>query len=231
MTVQCNVLLQEYPLCDDPVDIVVDYNPDIIPSDCIYFRNVDVDIYIAKDGKHISLIFDETWQDYDMLARYALPFALPLHGVVVLHAVAHAQSQQVKAVIGRSGAGKSTLGQALSLSNADVEIIADDLLPLVADGDRIYVYRQEALTLTHVLFLERDAQLSKPQLDPLTPINTLMMLLKHAFGELKHATIWKEQFQLFEKIANTLPGTNLIIPDDLSKLEETIQVILGLEQS
>lgn len=92
---------------------------------------------ISPDARHVACappaVADWYWQR--MLVGQVLPLVAALRGHEVIHASAVALGDHAIAIAGRPGAGKSTL--ALELVLAGRGLVAEDVIPLRVEGDRV----------------------------------------------------------------------------------------------
>ncbi len=139
--------------------------------------------------------------------RRVLPFAAALQGAVILHASAVSAGDGVHAFIGASTAGKSTLAARLTASG--FEQISDDLLPC-------------RLPLRSLNFLSRHEAQAQVTRIPLSRVETMQRLLVNGFGEMNLPAIWATQFRCYDQLANSIPAFDLCLPDDLSRLDESV---------
>lgn len=95
---------------------------------------------LSPDGTRLrcapSGVPDHAWQR--LLIGQVLPFASVLNGLEVLHASAVSRSGEALALLGPSGAGKTSL--ALELSQRGWDFVADDVLALEHQGDRLLAH-------------------------------------------------------------------------------------------
>jgi len=95
---------------------------------------------LAGDGSRLRGVAADdgmvAWQR--LLIAQVLPFAAVLHGLEVLHASAVAWDGEAFALLGRSGVGKTSV--ALALCRLGAEFLADDVVALERDGDRLLAH-------------------------------------------------------------------------------------------
>lgn len=110
---------------------------------------------VARDGGRIlcapSELPDWEWQSF--LIGQVLPLAAVLHGLEAVHASAVALGDRVIGLVADSRGGKSSL--AINLIRRGAAFVADDVLALEREGERIFVH--PGPTLASVRHAEADA--------------------------------------------------------------------------
>jgi hypothetical protein len=136
--------------------------------------------------------------DREILLGPALVLALALRDIWSLHASAAMFAETVIVFLGESGQGKSTLAAYLS-GNSDWRLVADDILPIRMDADRVHVLPHfpqlklpietqpgtglpEHLPLTKLCVLTPAAQDTMPEVQVLPPTLAIQALLSHTAG-------------------------------------------------
>jgi hypothetical protein len=184
--------------------------------------------------------------DARALVRLALPHALTLQGVTVLHASAVHVAEAVHAFCGPSGAGKTTLAAALVAAGATEE--SEDLVllvpgasaPTVACGAERWLrawvdaHAEDAqlsvpeigvlaawparAPLARVAFLEaRGAGLATARLDA---ADVCVRLLANAFAELEEPHVFDGCLRDAAAIARGVEGVGLVVPEGLAALAD-----------
>lgn len=96
--------------------------------------------HLHPDGSEVRCgpIRRSAWQWQRFLIGQVLPFASTVHGYEPWHASAVALGGQAVAIAGSSGSGKSTLVVELMLRGGT--LLADDVIALKVDGDKVQVH-------------------------------------------------------------------------------------------
>ena len=113
------------------------------PDDDVLWIDVEdrIKVHSARTRTRVSVrasALGELWLLSRPLFTIPLVEALKRHGLFNLHASAAALEGRVLLLPGTTGAGKSTL--AVALARAGWEFLADDMVFLADDGDRLRVY-------------------------------------------------------------------------------------------
>lgn len=155
--------------------------------------------------------------------RHIAPFAAARQGVLTLHAACVTRENRCLAFVGASGTGKSTLRKALQDLGADA--VSDDLLPVRNIGPKWFVPAHGTgplIPLDALVFPMRSPRQSRSELQRLSPRETMTLLLKHGFGELRDADVWKSQFSAYASIANSVAGVSALYPDGMDWLASNL---------
>jgi hypothetical protein len=178
---------------------------------------------IAEDGQWA--VIEESPDkllDRALQVRRILPFLAALQGEVTLHASAVATTTAVYAFVGASGAGKSTLSS--RLAKFGLQSVADDLLPCRIWQNVVIVPIEQKQTfrpLQGIYFLSREDNVECVHRTQLVGADCLKQLLLHGFGEIGPKKAWAVQFMLYDSIARNVPAYNLMLPDALSRLQDS----------
>lgn len=215
---------------------------------CMSLSGRDVAV-LSPDGRVLRRLDPE--RDVDeararAVVRLALPHALTLQGVTVLHASAVHVAGAVHAFSGPSGAGKTTLAAALVTAGAEEE--SEDLVllvpgtssPTVACGAerwlRAWIERSgldAALAVPEVRVLAawpvraplaRVAFLEGRRDDPsfaetrLDAVDVCTRLLANAFAETEDPDVFDACLRATASIAREVTGIALVVPEGLARL-------------
>jgi hypothetical protein len=133
---------------------------------------------LAPDGRRLGCdpagSPDEAWQR--LVIAQALPFAALLQGLEVFHASAVALDGEAIATVGPSGAGKTSV--ALELCRLGAEFLADDVLALEIDGERLLAHPGTQLAGLDHAEAERLADAGKPRREPVIATNERERLVR-----------------------------------------------------
>jgi hypothetical protein len=206
---------------------------------------------LSPDGRAIDRLGDHDGagdrEQARALVRLALPHALTLQGVTVLHASAVHVERVVHAFSGPSGAGKTTLAAALVAAGAAAE--SEDLVVLVPDapsptvacgaeawlrawvdthaGDTslevptlgaLAAWRSRA-PLGRVAFLEARHADARFAATPLERGDVCARLLANAFAETERPDVFDACLRGAATIARAVSGVGLRVPGGLEALE------------
>jgi hypothetical protein len=117
---------------------------------------------------------DETWQR--LVIAQALPFAALLQGFEVFHASAVARGGEAIATVGPSGAGKTSV--ALELCRLGAEFLADDVLALEIEDERLLAHPGTQLAGLDHAEAERLADAGQPRREPVIATNERERLVR-----------------------------------------------------
>ena len=109
----------------------------------------------------------------------------------------------------------------------DYTILSDDLLPCQVNEEQVSVPLDPDLPLRLIYFLSRDTTIGSLQCTSLSRPTCWLELLKHGFGELAVPRVWKAQFMDYHHIARLVPAYQLILPDNLSLLEKSLETLIS----
>lgn len=162
------------------------------------------------------------------LIRAVAPYAAALQGVVMLHAASVRVARVAWSFIGESGVGKSTLVR--HLQRFGYPPVSDDLLAVRLQDQRVYVHGDSddsriPARLGGILFVIRDDRIATPAIESMSTRESLLMLLKHGFGDIPSAQAWRTQFEGYFELATRIPAFELRMPDDYSNLARSITFV------
>jgi hypothetical protein len=133
---------------------------------------------LSRDGRRLGCdpagSREEAWQR--LVIAQALPFAALLQGLEVFHASAVARNGEAIATIGPSGAGKTSV--ALELCRLGADFLADDVLAVEIDGERLLAHPGTQLAGLDHAEAERLAGAGAPRLEPVIAVNERERLVR-----------------------------------------------------
>jgi hypothetical protein len=133
---------------------------------------------LSRDGRRLGCDPADSpqgaWQR--LVIAQALPFAALLQGLEVFHASAVSHNGQAIATVGPSGAGKTSV--ALELCRLGAEFLADDVLALEIDGERLLAHPGTQLAGLDHAEAERLAGAGVPRLEPVVVVNERERLVR-----------------------------------------------------
>jgi hypothetical protein len=133
---------------------------------------------LSRDGRRLGCDPADSppgaWQR--LVIAQALPFAALLQGLEVFHASAVSRNGRAIATVGPSGAGKTSI--ALELCRLGGEFLADDVLALEIDGERLLAHPGTPLAGLDHAEAERLAGAGAPRLEPVVAVNERERLVR-----------------------------------------------------
>ena len=157
---------------------------------------------------------DRAWQ-----LRQMAPVFSSVCERLVLHASGVQTDAGAVGFIGESGVGKSTLAR--SLSGIGCRIAGDDLMP-VRFTPLPHTPVDGRLHPIDGLFFLRRARISWPAITSLGAIDALQLQISNGFGEHGDDDTWAFQFDAYHRLVAAVPHFNLVVPDDLEALEDSL---------
>jgi hypothetical protein len=143
---------------------------------------------IGPDARHVACAPPDApaWRWQRLLVGQVLPLVAALRGVHVIHASAVSLGDHVIALAGAAGAGKSTL--ALELARRGHELVAEDVLSVRLDGERVLA--EPGVSLVNLRpgdGASHKVQLEAPRAARAMPLSALCLLERVGAGSAQPA--------------------------------------------
>ena len=174
--------------------------------------------WLRLDGRLLLLAGEGDW---GARVRRLVPYASWLQGLPLLHAAAVEADGSALALIGRSEIGKSTLSRLLCRHGYRARY--EDLTPCRTGGEGYVIpsSNRSAAPLGALVFVAR-VHRRRPATEPLSPASAVRWLARNGWGDLALADLWRAQFDFYTELAAATPAARLLMPDDRSRLQESV---------
>jgi len=197
-------------------------------------RHIPEDMWCNLNGKELCVFSEKVAPNLGVAIRQSIPFASALQGRVILHASAIEYLNTGVVFVGPSGVGKSTIGK--FFSDQGYRLLSDDLLPcrLSLNGQpQIFSTLDEDVDdrlvgFSSLHFLKRDKDFSTVHCVQLDETKAMQRLIRHGFGEVENKNIWRVQFDMYRRLATSVPAFDMHIPENDGMISAIMQHIENL---